>query len=98
MNWKTFEKQVAVFFNGIRHLKKHFGDVATNLLGIECKYRSRNEFQGWYRKLKQELKGTNKVPVICFKEKNMKGFFIVLHCNDEEKYLKARAIERDEGC
>lgn len=86
--WKRFEYKAAEYFGGHTTEKKNVGDVITDKFGIECKYRKDDLIGRWYRKIRGETP-KSKVPVLCVKVQGMKGFYLILHSDEVERFCVA---------
>ena len=85
--WKSFERQVAKDFGGIRvggmgdNEKRKSCDVYTDRELIECKLRDRRFTPGevveWFRKVKERAVKDSSFPLLCLKEKGREGYWIV---------------------
>lgn len=93
--WKAFERVVADFFGTIRNpLSSRFSrhdtmsDTLHEDLYIEAK-RDRQYFSATISKLiddtEEKAKKEKKVPVICLKRHNKRGFYLVVHSSDLKK-------------
>lgn len=98
--WKRFEYKAAEFFGGLTTERKNVGDVISKRFGIECKYRRDDVIGRWYRKIKGET-SKDKVPVLCLKIQDMKGFYVIVHSDEVERFCveflrnKGYSVEED---
>ena len=86
--WKQFERQVAKFFGAKRNplsgrnSKHSASDSLHQFLFIECKYRKNMVYKAEIEKAKDLAKKEGKIPVLCVKEKGLRGFYIITHSTD----------------
>ena len=86
--WKQRERNVAKFFGGVRtplsggNGKITRADVIHESLFIECKLRAKHTAITLWDETKKIADTENKTPVIALCEKNLKGFWIMVHSDD----------------
>ena len=98
--WKTFEREVAKFFSGTRNplsggRSRHTrGDVIHPVLYVECKYSKDfpKKWQTIWEWTEAWAKEEVKVPIVCLKRKNMRGFLAVMRSTDIDKIVREREV------
>lgn len=100
--WKQFERQMAQFWGGVRNplsgsSSRHTGgDLIHPTIYGEAKYMKvfPKKFRNTWEESQKNAKNEGKIAVLCLKEKNMKGFLVVMHSDDIERLLTMKEILR----
>jgi len=58
------------------------GELVGNELYIEIKHRKKHTAVTLWDDTAEKAKKENKTPVVCLAEKNRKGFWLLIHCDD----------------
>lgn len=91
-NWKQLERDAAKVFGGKRapiHNNVTKADVLHDSLYIECKKRKRFWVWGLFEDTKSKAAKENKIPIVVIKQKNKKGFLILIRPEDIEEISKS---------
>ena len=97
---KAMERRIAKLLGGRRiplsgSLTLMPGDVITDKFLVECKLRASSGKKqiaiekAWLTKIEKEAKSQNKIPLLIFKYKNDKDYYVILNLKD---FLKIKEV------
>lgn len=101
--WKAAERSVARRFGSARtplsggNSKISRADVLHPRLFIEVKYRKRLSFFALWDKVRKAAAEEEKLPVLALKQAGRKGFLVVLHIDQLEKFIEILLEGKDDG-
>lgn len=91
--WKAFEREVAKFFGTVRtalsggNSKVTRSDTHHKDFYVECKYRAKSSLHSLYEDTLEKATQEAKIPILCLKQKNSRGFLVVVHCSHYNRLI-----------